>query len=244
MKNKSVLVVGDNSYFRNKIHSFLETACKYTTVVNVERNDNLNDIIQRTQPSVIFIETNYCYEATPYLIADCLSRHKYLKLNIVMWTVEDLTAERAGRFIFLGARGYIDCRHGLELIRSAILDTLNGTDYVPPHIRKAADCLAIPCYEIGKLNNTEIIIIKLLVHGRTPQETAKILKLSYGTIRIYINKIYQKCAIRSKEGLFIFAILTGIVSVNEIRAMTVSSLENSLKDIKKKKRSFDNGIEM
>jgi DNA-binding CsgD family transcriptional regulator len=132
----------------------------------------------------------------------------------------------------------------LELTRSAILDTLNGVDVVPPHIRKAADCLAVPGYQIEKLNMTEILIIRLIAYGRTPQETAKILKLSYGTIRIYINKLYQKCAVRSREELFIFAIHTGIVNVKEIRAAPVSALENSLKDIKKKNRSFSNDFEI
>jgi DNA-binding NarL/FixJ family response regulator len=240
MKNKSILVVGDKSYFRDKIHSFLETVCSDTTIVNVERNDDLNDMIQRTQPRVIFIETNYGYEATPYLIGHCLSHHKHLKLNMVMWSVEDLTAERAGRFIFLGARSYIDCRQSLEITRSTITGILNGVDFVPPHIRKAADCLAIPGYQIEKLSMTEIEIIRLVVFGRSERETAKILKLSYGTIRIYINKIYQKCAVRNREELFIFALNTRIVTIDEIRAAPVSALENSLNDIKKKERSFDN----
>jgi DNA-binding NarL/FixJ family response regulator len=230
MKNKMFLIVAESSYFSGRLHCFLERYCNAATVIDVCRKDNLADIIQRTRPSIVFMETKFYFEGTPFLVCDCLHRHR--GLNVVMWTVEELPPGCAGRFISLGARSFIDFRRPLEETRAALLSVIRGDDYITDVIRKSADGFPVPDFENGTLRLPEIIIIRLVVFGKSMKEVADVVGLAPQTVRVYLMRIYAKCAVRDRESLILFALQTNIVTPREFCRARMKSYEKPLKDIR------------
>jgi DNA-binding NarL/FixJ family response regulator len=236
MKNKNILIVAENSYFKDKLQWFLEKHCSGTNIISVGRKHNLADMIQRTRPQIIFMETKFYFEATPFLVYRCQHEQKHKPLNIVMWTVEDLPIQVAGRFISLGARSYIDFRRPIEETRTAILSILNGTDYVSEEILNASETYATPFFCQESLRTVEIIIIRLTVFGRSTQEIADTVSLAPQTVRAYLMRIYSKCAVRDKEGLILFALQTGIVTAQEFCKVRVEYIAKAIKKIRAKEK--------
>jgi DNA-binding NarL/FixJ family response regulator len=223
------MIIGEESYFREKLHSYVESNSTRHNVFKVSRNDNLFDMIQRAQPSIVFIEERFYFEGTPFFILQCLEKHKYL--NIVVWAVEELTTAYAGRFINLGARSFIDFRKPIEETREAILSILKGDDCVSDEIREASDAYAQPRFTSFKLTVDEVILIRLVAYGKSPQDIGKILRLSEQTVRFYIARIYAKCAVSSREQLVLFALETNIVTAHEICNARMPDIERILKQV-------------
>jgi DNA-binding NarL/FixJ family response regulator len=228
MKNKNIMIIGEESYFREKLHSYVESNSVRHNVFKVARNDNLFDMIQRAQPSIVFIEERFYFEGTPFFILQCLEKHKCL--NIVVWSVEELTTAYAGRFINLGARSFIDFRKPIEETREAILSILKGDDCVSDEIREASASYAPLRFTSFKLTVDEVILIRLLVYGKSPLDIGKMLHLTEQTVRFYLSRIYAKCAVSSREQLVLFALETNIVTAQEICSARMPDIERLLKE--------------
>jgi DNA-binding NarL/FixJ family response regulator len=229
MKNKNIMIVGEESYFREKLHSYVESNSIRHNVFKAARNDNLFDMMQRAQPSIVFIEERFYFEGTPFFVLQCLEKYKYL--NIVVWAVEELTTAYAGRFINLGARSFLDFRKPIEETREAILSILKGCDFVSDEIREASDAYAPLRFTSFKLTVVEVILMRLVVYGKSSQDIGKMLRLSEQTVRFYITKIYAKCAVSSREQLVLFALETNIVTAQEICSARMPDIERILKEV-------------
>jgi DNA-binding NarL/FixJ family response regulator len=236
MKNRNILIVAENSYFRDKMRWFVENRCRETNVINVGRDDNLEDMIQRAKPYIIFMETKFYYEATPFLVYEWQQKQKHTPLNIVMWTVEDLPVQVAGRFISLGAKSYIDFRKPIEETRTALLSVLNGGDYISEEIINASGKYASPIFCQEALSISEIVIMRLIVFGRSPREIADVVSLKAQTVRFYITRIYSKCAVHDRDGLILLAFQTGIVTAREFCKARVGTFDKVLKEIRSREK--------
>ncbi len=64
------------------------------------------------------------------------------------------------------------------------------------------------------LSSGDIRIIDLMAKGRTTQEIAEELFLSYGTVRLYISKMYQSTGLKSRAQLVSYALKRGLISAD------------------------------
>ena len=61
------------------------------------------------------------------------------------------------------------------------------------------------------LSTGDIKIIELMARGLTTQEIAEELFLSYGTVRLYISKMYQATGLKSRAQLVSYALQKGLI---------------------------------
>ena len=52
-----------------------------------------------------------------------------------------------------------------------------------------------------QLTNREIVVAALLLHGRTRKSIGKHLRLSPETVRVYIDRLFEKLQVRDRLGL-------------------------------------------
>jgi DNA-binding NarL/FixJ family response regulator len=242
MKKSGIIIASNSEYFTDKVRELLSATCKGENILVISGNDDIVETIQRTKPRIVFIESNCWHQVTALVIWECAN--KFPLLNIAVWNVEALTVEGAGRFICVGAQSYIDIRKSIIEAREAFRIVASGNSYIPPEIEAAAAAYALPDTERPGLTSVEIKIIRLCFFGKSEREISSILNLSYGTVRVYIAKIYQKCALRNKCDLFLFAIQTGIVLVSEFHKARYKSLDSLVKKslAEKKLEGVSNGI--
>lgn len=60
-------------------------------------------------------------------------------------------------------------------------------------------------------SNLEIRILELLAQGRSAREIAADLFLSYGTIRVYISRMYSTTGCKSRANLIAYALRQGVI---------------------------------
>jgi len=62
-----------------------------------------------------------------------------------------------------------------------------------------------------KFSDTDIRILRLLAHGKTSREIAAELFLAYGTVRLYISRMYTATGFKSRAQLVTYALRCGLI---------------------------------
>lgn len=75
---------------------------------------------------------------------------------------------------------------------------------------------SLPNNEIktGRFNEVDLRILTLLAQGKTSREIAAELYLSYGTVRLYISKMYTVTGFKSRAQLVAYALRTGLIKID------------------------------
>jgi DNA-binding NarL/FixJ family response regulator len=121
---------------------------------------------------------------------------------LILTGVEDdrlvKAAEAAGADLF--AHKSISLDDLLELLRNA---------HKPYRIfpRISAEAMAMPA-----LSDLELRILQLLAKGKTSREVASELFLSYGTVRVYISRMYATTGMKSRAQLVAYALRCGMIA--------------------------------
>lgn len=64
------------------------------------------------------------------------------------------------------------------------------------------------------LSATDLEILSLMAKGLTTQEIAEKVFLSYGTVRLYISKMYQTTGLKSRAQLVSYALKAGLIDID------------------------------
>lgn len=59
------------------------------------------------------------------------------------------------------------------------------------------------------LTERESKMLLMLTQGKSAQDIAKVLKLTYGTLRVYLHNMYKKLNVHNKTDAVIWAIRKG-----------------------------------
>lgn len=71
----------------------------------------------------------------------------------------------------------------------------------------------------NKLTKKELEVLKLLAHGKTPLEIADKLTITHTTIRCHLAKIYHKLGVHDRTNACLYALKSGIVSLDELEPL-------------------------
>lgn len=118
-----------------------------------------------------------------------------------------------------GARGYVLKDGAAEELIDAIHHVVSGERYLSPKAENALieDYISHPYdspeSELGKLNELERSILQLVVEGKSSQQIASLLHLSFKTVDNYRARIMQKLNIHDLPTLVRFAIHHKLIDV-------------------------------
>jgi DNA-binding NarL/FixJ family response regulator len=127
-----------------------------------------------------------------------------------------ISEEAAVEAIALGARGLLLKDLALDLIVRCVREVHAGKSWIERNVAgRALEKLLSSNHRrqdvIYLLTPREIQIIREVTMGRRNKEIAKYLAISEGTVRIHINRIYEKLLVSNRVELCNFARAEGLV---------------------------------
>lgn len=70
--------------------------------------------------------------------------------------------------------------------------------------------------KFAEFSQVDLHILKLLARGRTSREIAEELYLGYGTVRLYISRMYASSGMKSRAQLVAYALRTGLIEPDKL----------------------------
>jgi DNA-binding NarL/FixJ family response regulator len=225
-----VMVADDHSLYRAGLRELLEED-EVKVVGEASTGEEAIKQALRTHPDVVVMDIRM--PVMDGIDASREIKRQLPEVQIVMVSGAEESEEQLFRAIDAGARAYVgkdeDPRAILEAVRSAS----HGGAYLPPHaiqmlMRRlsgaskaaavgaapAAPALATGVSSDPRLTPREKEVLRLLARGRRNQDIAQDLGLSVRSVGNHLAKIYNKLHIHGRSEAVLYAIRTGIASVD------------------------------
>jgi two-component system invasion response regulator UvrY len=214
--NGSIIIASAAAAIVKIVEQSIRDVCPRAAIKRALDVVDLNRCINNLDPDYVFLESNFCQVATSYLMAQKLSDHP--KMRFVVFSFEVLSPQDIGRFYNLGAVGFLNFRSGTEEYQEGVSELLRGNDY----ITKEAES-ALKDYRIGKLEQPaftvrEIQVLRYTARGKSLEEIAEILSITFRSVQNIKTRVYQKAGIKNNVQILLFALSMGYVTLQELVA--------------------------
>lgn len=194
-----VSLVEDDAGLRASLERLLKQAPEFDFVQSYASGETALQEVPQTPPDVLMMDINL-----PRMSGiECVQKlHAVLpELRIVMLTVYE-NPERIFNALAAGAVGYILKQRPAAEVLSAIRDAHEGGAPMSSQIaRKVVHFFEKtpppPLSDTG-LSVREVEVLDLLAKGHLVKEIADQLNISFGTVRTYIRRIYEKLHVNSR----------------------------------------------
>jgi DNA-binding NarL/FixJ family response regulator len=163
---------------------------------------------------LIFIENCYHGHRTDVFIQRLVKRDR--DLRIAVWAASEVKPSSAARFIIAGAESFFSLRDNVGNIEAILGRIAGGRRYCPLDVEAAVDKeFAVPI--IGEdLTKREIEVIKLTIDGKTNEQIADDLDISFHSVRFHKSNIYRKCGGSTPVDILRNGLVSGTISIDDI----------------------------
>jgi len=218
-----VMVADDHSLYRAGLRELLEED-QVKVVGEAGTGEEAVKQALKTHPDVVVMDIRM-----PIMDGIQASREIKRQLpdtQIVMVSGVGEDEDQLFRAIDAGARAYVGKEEDPRSIVEAVRSASHGGAYLPPHavqmlMRRLSGEHASPGASPSatappdtRLTARERDVLRLLAKGRRNQEIAKELGLSLRSVGNHLAKIYNKLHIHGRSEAVLYAIRTGIASVD------------------------------
>ncbi len=193
---KSILVIEDNDELREGYKFLINSSSDKYQVVAAYNN---------AEDALVFLQTNSCdiilmdidlvgmngIEATKII------KKKYPKTEILMITVWE-SSEKVFEALCVGAIGYITKNGSSVEIINALDELVRGGAPMSASIAR----MVISTFtrnSISPLNEKETLVMNHLASGKGYKTIAKLMDVSFDSVKYYIKNIYEKLQVGNKE---------------------------------------------
>jgi two-component system, NarL family, response regulator LiaR len=208
-----VLITDDHGVVRQGLRMFLSLDPDIEVVGEAANGQEAVAMARELQPDVVLMDLLMPLmdgiEATRVIRSE-LSEVEVLALTSVL---EDASVTGAVR---AGAIGYLLKDTDAEELRQAIQAAAEGRVHLAPEAaaRLMREVRAPESPE--ELTERETEILKLLARGKANKQIATSLYVSEKTVKAHVSSIFRKLGVRSRTQAALYAVRTGLVSVEEL----------------------------
>jgi two-component system invasion response regulator UvrY len=174
----------------------------------------LNRLTHDFEPTLVFLEGNFCQIATAHLMAKKLADNA--RLRFVVFSFEALSAQDMGRFYNLGAVGFLNFRSAVKECRHGIAVALSGNEYITGEAEKTLKDFRIGRFRQPAFTIRETQVLRNTALGKSLNEIAEILSLTLRSVQNIKTQVYQKAGIKNNVQILLFALSMGYVTLNEL----------------------------
>jgi NarL family two-component system response regulator LiaR len=216
-----VMVADDHSLYRAGLRELLEEQ-EVRVVSEAGTGEEAIKQALRTHPDVVVMDVRM--PVMDGIEASREIKRQLPETEIVMVSGVDEDDDQLIRAIDAGARSYVGKGEDPSVIVEAVRSASQGGAYLPPNaMQTLVRRIATPGLEAGpasgsrppstRLTSREKEVLRLLAKGRRNQEIADELGLSVRSVGNHLAKIYNKLHIHRRSEAVLYAIRTGIASV-------------------------------
>ena len=215
-----IAVVDDHALFRKGlINLILSFDSNYCISIEAENGiELLKKLEMGVQADVVILDLNMP-KMDGFELARALNReHPNVKLLVVSMFSSEVTIIRMLR---LGVKGYvskdIDPQELHQAIQSVYTNKYHYTDFITGSLLNNLDYTDDAHTHSETLTDKEILFVQHACSEDTYQEIANKMFLSVKTIDGYRASVFDKLKIRSRAGLVLYGIKSGLVKIDEFQ---------------------------
>ena len=206
-----VLLADDHAMVRDSLARVLNTESDIEVVGQASDGAELISLAGQLQPDCIVMDYSMPNH-NPLEVLKAFADEPKPPKTIVLTVHENV--HYAVRVIEAGANGYVIKAAAVEELLSAIKSVCSGNIYLSMEIAEAVwKQLRRPKSDrtgLSTLSTRETEVLRLLVQGKTLQESAKTVGVKVSTISTYRSRILEKLNLESTTDLVRFAIKNGL----------------------------------
>lgn len=211
MARVRILLADDHTMFCNLLRDLLEP--EYEVVGTVSDGHELLKAAASLRPDVVIIDIGM--PSLNGLDAGRRLKQEHPHIKLVYLTMNN-NVDYAREALQSGASGFVlKNSHSSQLLQ-AIRDALRGVSFLAPEIRRAMNKVFIRDPKAvdrpQHLTDRQREVLQMLAEGRSLQEIANSLKISYRTVRFHKVRIMEELGISRNAELVQYAIKHGMVS--------------------------------
>lgn len=211
----NVAITDDHVLFRQGVKTALGMKKDIKILFEADNGMHLLNMLKHIQPDVILLDVSMPImggiETLPEL------KRLYPHIKVIMLTMHDEHTMIA-KLMELGANSYLTKNSDSELIYEAIKTCHEEEFFFNALTNKALiDGLKMkrqgegPYAHEVKLNDKEIMVLKLMCEEKSTKEIADIVDLSPRTVEAIRDKLKTKIGARSTAGLILYAVKNNII---------------------------------
>jgi DNA-binding NarL/FixJ family response regulator len=199
-----VLIVDDHFMVRLGLAEAINHEADMIVIGQARNAAQARDLFRQHQPDLVTMD--YCLPGTDGVEATRQIRADFPAARIIMVSVFE-GEEPIWRAVQAGVRGYLlKASESEELLRSIRTVHEGGTAF-PPAI--AAKITARRSRE--ELTPRELMLLRLIVEGRSNKEIAAVVFISEATVKLHITHIFEKLGVHDRTQATTAAIHRGFV---------------------------------
>ncbi|WGU94198.1 response regulator transcription factor [Paenibacillus dendritiformis] len=185
-----IVIAEDQRMLRGALASLLDLEDDIEVVGQAGDGEEALALIARLEPDVCLMDIEMPTKSGLDVAEELKLRH--LNCRVIILT----TFGRPGYFeraVKAGVQGYLLKDEPSERLAAAIRSVMRGEREISPEL-----AFAVVREEVNPLTEREREILQLAAEGRTANEIALALYLSYGTVRNYLSSIMNKLEARTR----------------------------------------------
>ena len=205
----TVLLVDDHALVRRGFRRLLEDADGITVVGEADNGVRAVQMVAELKPRIVLMDCSMPDGDGVQATKEIVSLHPATSVLMLSMHSEDTLVQRA---IQAGARGYI-LKKALDLdLVSAIERVLAGELVLDSQLS------SVPTIEAEKKRTTgltarELQVLRLIVHGKSAKDIARLLGISLNTVSAHRTRIGRTLGCHNSAELVAYAIRKGLVQV-------------------------------
>ena len=189
-------------------NAFIDCGFFDVTPISLER-DALSAKLNELKPKYVFINSEFYSCVTPFMIG--LLHDKFPDLNINIVNFGNFPDSLAVRFIFHGAKSYLNVNDGIEDFKKGLEIIKTGQGYYSTGVRWQINELDEITNIKSYITDREWQVLFLICNGFTDTEIIFYLSISKSTIYNHINSLHKKLDVTNRWNLIRKAVYLGWV---------------------------------
>jgi two-component system, NarL family, response regulator len=203
-----ILLAEDHAVVRDGLAAIINSEADLTVIAEAEDGQQAVELYPLHQPDVMLLDLRMPrLEGVEAIIR---IRANFPNARIIVLTTFD-GDEDIYRGLHAGAQGYLLKGCSTEELLDAIRTVHEGKKYVPQNVAlKLSD-------RVNRLSLTdrELMVLQLLVKGRSNQALAQELEISEGTVKFHVNNILHKLGVNDRTQAVIIALKRGLARLDD-----------------------------
>jgi two-component system, NarL family, nitrate/nitrite response regulator NarL len=211
-----VLVVDDHPVVRKGLQSCLARQERLRIVGEAADGPEAVRCTRELEPDVVLLDIDL--PGLSGLEVTQILRKEAPKVKILVLSVHT-NKEYVFRILQAGAHGYVSKEASPDELLDAIESVASGEVFYAPQIAQAAlnEFVTSGGKPFVQLTNREREVLALIAEGQSNKEVAQQLGIGVRTIETHRERIMEKLDIHTIAGLTRFAILNGVISLEQPR---------------------------
>lgn len=217
MRPIRILIADDHPLFRTGLVTILSLDPEFEVIGEVSNgSEALRFLESGKKPDILLLDVSM--PVMDGVATMCRIRKKKIDIPVLMLSVNDNEATII-QLMKLGVRGYIfkdtSPKEVKNSIREVVADRYYLAGVLPQYSDSAKDNKAqLPPVPLEELSDRELEFLRWTTTELTYKEIADKMIIGERTIDFYRDKLFARLQVKSRVGLALFAIRSGLVSLD------------------------------